>query len=67
MTQMLVTKNTEQEEEIEEPHVSRHRKIHTNSWLVHSIDSALDPDNYDEITYSNKDGSKSNKSRTKIS
>ena len=30
---------SEQEEEIEEPHVSRHRKILTSSRLVHSIDS----------------------------
>ena len=36
---------SEQEEEIEEPHVSRHRKILTSSRLVHSIDSALNPDN----------------------
>ena len=47
---------SEQEEEIEEPHVSRHRKILTSSRLVHSTDSALDPDNYDEITYLNKGG-----------
>ena len=32
------------------------RKILPSSRLVHSIDSALDPDNYDEITYRNKDG-----------
>ena len=47
---------SEQEDEIEEPHVSRHRKILTSSRLVHSTDSTLDPDNYDEITYLNKDG-----------
>ena len=47
---------SEQEEEIEEPHVSHHRRILTSSRLVHSTDSALDPDNYDEITYLNKDG-----------
>ena len=47
---------SEQEKEIEEPHVSRHRKIPTSSRLVHSTDSALDPDNYDEITYLNKRG-----------
>ena len=43
---------------------------------MHSIDSALDPDNYDEITYLNKNGcwetfvgylgQKSNKTREKI-
>ena len=47
---------SEQEEEIEAPHVSRHRKILTSSRLVHSIDSTLDPDNYNETTYLNKDG-----------
>ena len=47
---------SEQKEEIEEPHVSCHIKILTSSRLVHSIDYALDPDNYDEITYLNKDG-----------
>ena len=47
---------SEQEEEIEEPHVSRHRKILTSSSLVHSIESVLDPDNYNEMTYLNKDG-----------
>ena len=47
---------SEQEEEIEEPHVPRHRKILTSSRLVHSIDSELDPDNYDGITYPNKGG-----------
>ena len=47
---------SEQEDEIEEPHVSRHRKILTSSRLVHSTDSTLDPDNYDEMTYLNKDG-----------
>ena len=36
--------------------MSCHRKILTSSRLVHSIDSALDPDNFDEITYLNKDG-----------
>ena len=36
---------SEKEKEIEEPHVSRHRKILSSSRLVHSIDSALDPDN----------------------
>ena len=46
----------EQEEEIEEPHVSPHRKILTSSRLVHSIDSTFDPDNYDEITHLNKNG-----------
>ena len=51
---------SEQEEEIEEPYMSCHRKSLTSSRLVHSINSALDPDNYDEITYLNKDGSKSN-------
>ena len=44
---------SEQEEEIEEPHVSCHRNILTSSRLVHTIDSALDPDNYDEITHLN--------------
>ena len=34
---------SEQEEEIQEPHMSRHRKIVTSSKLVHSIDYALDP------------------------
>ena len=34
---------SEQEEEIQEPHVSRHRKIVTSSKLIHSIDYALDP------------------------
>ena len=43
---------SEQEEEIEEPHMPHHRRILTSSRLVHSIDSALDPDNY-EITYLN--------------
>ena len=38
------------------PHLSRPRKILTSSRLVHSIDSALDPGNYNEITYLNKDG-----------
>ena len=47
---------SKQKEEIVEPHVSRHRKILTSSRLVHSIDSALDPDNYDGITYLNKGG-----------
>ena len=47
---------SEQREEIEEPHVSRYRKILTSSRLVHSIDSELDPDNYDDITYPNKGG-----------
>ena len=46
----------EQEEEIEEPIVSRHRKILTTSRFVHCIESALDPDNYFEITYLNQDG-----------
>ena len=49
--------------------MSRHRKILTSSRLVHSIDSALDPDNFDEITYLNKDGcweTKSNKATEKI-
>ena len=41
---------SKQEEEIEEPPVSRYRKILTSIRLVHSIDSALDTDNYDEIT-----------------
>ena len=36
--------------------MSRHRKTITSSSLVNSIDSALDPDNYEEITYLNKDG-----------
>ena len=36
--------------------MSCHRKILTSSRLVHSIDSALDPDNYDKITYLNNDG-----------
>ena len=67
---------SEQEEEIEEPHVSCHRKILTSSRLVHSTDSSLDPDDYDEITYLNKDrcwetfvgylGPKSNKAAEKI-
>ena len=47
---------SEQEEKIEEPHVSRHRKILTSGRLVHSIDPALDPYNYHEITYLNKYG-----------
>ena len=47
---------SEQEEELKETHVPRHRKILTSSRLVHSIDSPLDPDNYDEITYLTKDG-----------
>ena len=41
---------SKQEEEIEEPPVSHYRKILTSIRLVHSTDSALDPDNYDEIT-----------------
>ena len=67
---------SEQEEEIEEPHVPCHRKILTSSRLVHSTDSSLDPDDYDEITYLNKDrcwetfvgylGPKSNKATEKI-
>ena len=36
--------------------MSRYRKILTSCRLVHSIDSALDPHNYDEITHLNKDG-----------
>ena len=67
---------SEQEEKIEEPHVPRHTKIPTSSRLVHSIDSTLDLDNYDEMAYLNKDrcwetfvgylGPKSNKQRKRF-
>ena len=46
---------SEQEEEIEQPHASPHRKILTSIRLVHTIGSALDPNSYDKINYLNKD------------
>ena len=47
--------DSDEERDNIQSHVTRHRKILTSSRLVHNIDSGLDPDTYDEITYLNKD------------
>ena len=44
----------EPEEDTEQPHPQCHKKKVTKNRLVQSIDSALDPSNYDEISYLNK-------------
>ena len=43
----------EPEKDTEEPHPVRHREKLSKSRLVHSVNTALHPSNYDEIIYLN--------------
>ena len=55
-TEEIEDSESEPEQDTDEPHPRRHKKKLTKSRLFHSTDSALDPSNYDYISYLNNHG-----------